>query len=152
MKPFSAINDLVGQEFLVTDWLTITQERVNTFAEATGDHQWLHTDEERAKRESPYGGTIAHGLLTLSLLPSNTVPFFREYGVGRAINYGYEKVRFPAPVLVGSRLRAHYVLKEAAKIPDGGLRLMTVATMEADNQPKPVCIAEAVSLVFPAKA
>ncbi|RIK95045.1 MAG: dehydratase [Proteobacteria bacterium] len=152
MKPFSAINDLVGKEFLVTDWLPITQERVNTFAEATGDHQWLHTDVERAKRESPYGGTIAHGLLTLSLLPSFTVPYFRDYGVGRAINYGYEKVRFAAPVLVGSRLRARYVLKEAAKIPDGGLRLNTVVTVEADNQSKPVCIAETVSLVFPTKA
>lgn len=149
MPQFTDIKGLVGQEFLVSGPTLLTQQRIDDFAAASGDDQWLHTDPERAQRESPYGTTIAHGFLTLSLLPSFTVPFFRRYGVGHAINYGCEKVRFPAPATVNCTLVAHFTMLGAT--PAGpGLKLLVAATMNADNQSKPVCYAENVLIVFPA--
>lgn len=146
-KSFDRIPDLVGTEFLVGDWIAITQERIDAFAVATGDDQWIHTDPERAARESPFGTTIAHGYLTVSLLPQQTVGFFNQYGVARVINYGCEKIRFPAPVLSGCKIRAHFVLKSANELPDG-LKLVIAATVEADNQTRPVCYAESISILY----
>ena len=132
---------LTGQQLGPTDWVEITQEQVNQFAEATGDHQWIHVDPERAKRESPFGGPIAHGYLTLSLL----VPLFggvlRVTDTVMGVNYGLNKVRFPAPVPVGSKVRASVTLKDVAEF-TGGLQNTLSVTIEREGGDKPVCIAE----------
>ncbi|MEO8839225.1 MAG: MaoC family dehydratase, partial [Herbaspirillum sp.] len=112
------LKGLVGQVVAVSDWLEITQQRVNLFAEATGDHQWIHLDVERSKRESPFGSTVAHGFLTLSLLPMMMSSSIVMKDVKMGVNYGLNKVRFPAPVPVGSRLRGHMKLLEVEDIPD----------------------------------
>ena len=143
----SLIEDFVGTEFLVGEWIHISQERIDAFAAATGDDQWIHTDPVRASRESPYGSTVAHGYLTLSLLPSQTVSFFRELGVDRSINFGLNRVRFIAPVLADTKVRAHFTMKSAEDYGDG-LRITLDVTIEADNQERPVCHAETVSLLY----
>jgi len=141
----------VGKEEKIGEWMTVDQGRINQFADATGDHQWIHVDEERAKRESPYKDTIAHGFLTLSLLPA----LGREVegkgppypGVKLGVNYGLNKVRFPAPVKVNSRLRSHSILKEVTEVP-GGLQLMREVTVEVEGQEKPCCVAETLTRLY----
>jgi acyl dehydratase len=132
-----------GKELGVSDWIEVTQERVNTFADATGDHQWIHVDVERAHRESPFGGPIAHGYLTLSLL----IPMWSEVltvtDTTMAVNYGLNKVRFPAPVPVGSKVRLTASLADVEEIA-GGLQLTVSAVIEREGGEKPVCIAEPV--------
>ena len=134
---------LVGQELGTSGWLEVTQERVNTFADATGDHQWIHVDVERAKAESPFGGPIAHGYLTLALL----IPMYSEVLVvsdaTMGVNYGLNKVRFPSPVPVGSKVRLTATLKAVEEV-SGGLQLTIGAVIEAEGASKPVCIAEPV--------
>lgn len=133
---------LVGQEVATSDWLTITQERINQFAAATGDHQWIHIDVERAKAESPYGTTIAHGFLTLSLLPqlmAETVQIKMPIKMG--INYGLNKMRFPAGVPADSQIRARATLQNLAEIP-GGQQLTWQITVEREGSDKPCCVAE----------
>ena len=144
----SRIRALVGTEFLVSDWIPITQDRIDAFAKATGDDQWIHTDPARAKRESPYKSTVAHGYLTISLLPSQPVAFFRGLGVARAINYGLNRLRFPAPVLVDTRVRFHFSMKSVEQRGDG-FQVVLDVTVEADNQKRPVCSAETVSILYP---
>lgn len=135
---------LVGQEVLVSDWTEVTQERVNRFAEATGDHQWIHVDVERARRESPYGGPIAHGYLTLSLLAKMAQESF-EFPFSRmGVNYGLNRVRFPAPVPVGSRVRGRFTLSKCERI-DSGIQLTWQVVMEREGADKPVMVAESVS-------
>lgn len=138
------LKQLVGQEIAVSDWLLITQERVQQFADATGDHQWIHLDSERSRAESPYGGTIAHGFLTLSLLPMLMASSLQMSDVKMGVNYGLNKVRFPAPVPVGSRLRARIVLQSAEDIP-GGAQLVWQVTLEREGSDKPVCVAESIT-------
>ena len=145
---FDGIRDLVGTEFLVGDWMTISQEQIDAFADATGDHQWIHVDPERAARDSPFGTTIAHGYLTVSLLPQQTQRFFSQRGVARTINYGSDKIRFPAPVPSGTRIRAHFSLMSAEDV-EGGLKLTVSVTVEAENRDRPVCYAETISMVYP---
>jgi acyl dehydratase len=134
---------LTGTELGTSEWVEVSQEQVNLFAEATGDHQWIHVDVERAKKESPFGGPIAHGYLTLSLL----IPMWSEVLVvsdaTMGVNYGLNKVRFPSPVPVGSKLRLTATL-EAVEEVTGGLQLTVAAVIEAEGAPKPVCIAEPV--------
>ncbi|CCG03406.1 MaoC family dehydratase [Blastococcus saxobsidens] len=134
---------LTGQELGTSSWVQIAQERVDLFADATGDHQWIHVDVERAKAESPFGGPIAHGYLTLSLL----IPMWSEVltvsDATMAVNYGLNKVRFPSPVPVGSKLRLTATLKDVEEVA-GGLQLTVAAVIEAEGIPKPVCIAEPV--------
>lgn len=133
---------LVGQEVALSDWLAVTQERINQFADATGDHQWIHLDVERAQQESPYGTTIAHGFLTLSLLSylmSQTVQLKLPLKMG--INYGLNKVRFPAAVPAASRVRARAVLQNLEAIP-GGQQLTWAITVEREGGDKPCCVAE----------
>lgn len=137
------LKGLVGQEVAVTDWFTIEQERVELFADATGDHQWIHLDAERSRRESPYGGTIAHGFLTLSLLPMMMEGAVSMPAPKLAVNYGLNKVRFPAPVPVGSRIRGRMMLLEVEDI-DGGTQIVWKVTMEREGSDKPVCIAESI--------
>jgi acyl dehydratase len=140
----------VGTEVHVSDWLEVDQARIDLFAEATGDHQWIHVDVERATRDSPYGAPIAHGFLTLSLLPMLTssggaVP--RYPGVKLSVNYGLDRVRFPAPVKVGSRIRARTTLKAVSEV-TGALQLVREVTVEVEGGAKPVCVAEAVGRLY----
>ncbi|HKQ25490.1 MAG TPA: MaoC family dehydratase [Burkholderiales bacterium] len=131
----------VGQEVVVSDWLEITQERIDQFADATGDHQWIHVDVERARRESPFGTTIAHGFLTLSLL-SHFLNNSLEFGSSKmGVNYGCNRLRFTAPVKSGSRLRARLKLKEFQRI-EGGVQMIWDVAMQCEGQEKPVLVAE----------
>ena len=137
----------VGKETRVGDWHTVTQEEINAFADATGDHQWIHVDPERAKA-GPFGGTIAHGFWTLS-----AAPFIMRGGEGikvqlpsrMGVNYGLNRVRFTAPVPVGSRLRAALKLLECQPVPDNGLQMTWLVTVEREGSDKPVCVAETLS-------
>ena len=150
MRTFTSLDDVaasVGEELGSSDWLTIDQERVDRFAEATGDHQWIHVDVERAKT-GPFGGTIAHGYLTLSLLPLLGAQVFALETPGAKLNYGVNKVRFPAPVPVGSRIRAHAKVAGVADLPTG--KQLTLGwTIEIEDHPKPGCVAETVVLLLP---
>lgn len=138
------LKQLAGQEIAVSDWVTITQERVQQFADATGDHQWIHLDVARSRAESPYGGTIAHGFLTLSLLPMLMASSVQMSDVRMGVNYGLNKVRFPAPVPVDSRLRARIVLLSVEDI-YGGAQVVWQVTIEREGGDKPVCVAESIT-------
>jgi len=144
---FDDLPKLAGTETGVSDWVTIDQDRINKFADATGDHQWIHVDVERAKTMMPGGKTIAHGYLTLSLIPWLTGDFLNIQGVTRGINYGSNKVRFISMVPVGSRLRARAKLL-AVEPKSGGMQMTTEVTIEIDGQQRPACVAETISLVF----
>jgi acyl dehydratase len=145
--PLSEIQSLVGQEIGVSDWLEITQDRVNRFADATGDHQWIHVDVERATRE--LGAPIAHGYLVLSLIPFLAKNIVSYSGVSRGINYGSNKVRFTNTVPVGSRIRMRMQML-SCEARSGGLQTVNQFTIEIEGQERPACVAEVVSLVFPA--
>ena len=151
MRRFDTLNDLVacvGQEVAVSDWVTVTQQQVNLFAEATGDHQWIHVDVERA-RAGPFGAPIAHGFLTLSLLPVFFDTAFEIGQAGMGVNYGLNKVRFTAPVPVGSRLRGRMTLLSATPIEDNGLQMAWNVAIEREGADKPVCVAEALVRRYP---
>jgi acyl dehydratase len=151
MKTFETLADLaacVGQEVAVSDWLTITQEQVNRFAEATGDHQWIHVDVERAK-QGPFGGPIAHGFLTLSLLPRFFESTFEVRSARMDVNYGLNKVRFTAPVPVGSRLRARMTLLAAEPVAGDGMQMTWQVQIEREGADKPVCVAESLARHYP---
>jgi acyl dehydratase len=137
------VQGLVGQHLGYSDWVTITQEQVNRFADATGDHQWIHVDPERAAKESPFGGPIAHGYLTLSLLPMLVPQIVEITGFRMGVNYGTEKVRFPAPVPVGSRVRAGATLDSATPL-DGGVQIVVTVTVEVEGGTKPAMVATTV--------
>lgn len=151
MRVFETLQDLaacVGQEVAVSDWIAVTQEQVNQFAEATGDPQWIHVDVERAK-SGPFGGTIAHGFLTLSMLPKFFESSFEIRQTRMGINYGLNRVRFTSVVPVGSRLRARMTLKAAEWIEQGGLQMAWSVTVEREGHDKPVCVAESLSRRYP---
>ena len=151
MKTFETLADLadcVGQEVAVSDWLTITQEQVNQFAQATGDHQWIHVDVEKA-RAGPFGAPIAHGFLTLSLLPVFLESSFEVRQSGMGVNYGLNRVRFTAPVPVGSRLRGRLTLLATEPIEHGGLQMIWSVVVEREGAEKPVCVAEALVRRYP---
>ena len=139
------LDGMVGQEVGVSDWLQITQERVNEFAEATGDHQWIHIDVERATREM--GGPIAHGYLTLSLIPHLSAGLLPVQGVTRGINYGSDKVRFTNMVRVGKRVRLRQKLL-GVEPKSGGTQLRSQCTIEIEGEDRPACVAETLSLIF----
>jgi acyl dehydratase len=141
VQGIGGLRELVGQHLGYGDYVEITQEQVNQFADATGDQQWIHVDVERAKRESPFGGPIAHGYLTLSLGPRLAPQVVRVEGVKLAVNYGCDKVRFPAPVPVGSKLRLGIELLEVSDI-DGGVQVKERFTFEVEGAAKPACVAE----------
>jgi len=144
---FTGIEDAkgrIGEEVGVSEWLLIDQARVNGFAEVTGDHQWIHVDVERAQRESPFGAPIAHGYLTVSLLAKFAGECVGVDGARLAVNYGLNRVRFAAPVKVGSRLRARFVLGAVEDIP-GGAQVIWQATVEIEGGDKPACVAEMVT-------
>jgi acyl dehydratase len=146
MKTFQTLSELAactGQEVAVSDWITITQQQVNLFAEATGDHQWIHVDPDKA-RAGPFGGPIAHGFLTLSLLPRFFESSFEVTGSRMGVNYGLNKVRFTAPVPVGSRLRGRMKLLSAEPMEPAGMQMIWEVTVECEGLAKPVCIAESI--------
>ncbi len=134
----------VGQEVGVSPWVEIAQARIDQFAEATGDHQWIHVDPKRAK-DSPFGGTIAHGFLTLSMLPKLSESTFEFSDRKMGVNYGLNKVRFTAPVPAGARIRGRFVLAGYEKIAGNGVQTTWSVTMEREGGDKPVCVAEAIS-------
>ena len=146
MKRFSKLQDLqglVGQELGISDWLAIDQARIDQFAQATGDHQWIHVDPVRAAT-GPFGATVAHGFLTLSLLPVFAETAFVVDDVRMGINYGLNRVRFAAPVRVGSRLRGRFVLQAYEPL-EGGAQMTVEVTMEIEGGTKPACVAQSVS-------
>lgn len=147
----SQLQSQVGEETHVSDWVEIDQTRIDQFADATGDHQWIHVDVERAERESPYKAPIAHGFLTLSMLPMLTsmgADDGPKYpGLKLAVNYGLNRVRFPAPVKVGSRIRSRTELKEVSEV-TGGLQVIREVTVEVEGLDKPACFAETVSRLY----
>ena len=146
MKSFEHLSEMqamVGQSVGTSEWITVTQERVNLFADATGDHQWIHIDPERAAK-GPFGTTIAHGFLTLSLLPEMSASAMEVLDTRMGVNYGLGKVRFPAPVPVGSRLRGHFKLTKYEPL-EGGAQLTVQVTMEREGSDKPVCVAESLA-------
>jgi acyl dehydratase len=148
MRHFAHLRDLaalVGQPIGDSDWVDVDQHRIVAFAEATSDHQWIHVDAERAA-EGPFGTTVAHGFLTLSLMPLLRASAFTIDDVQMGVNYGVNRVRFPAPVPAGSRVRAHFKLLAFEPLPDAGAAQLTLeATIEREGSAKPVCVAELVS-------
>jgi acyl dehydratase len=148
MRVFDGVDELgkaVGEHLGHSDWHTVTQEKVDQFADATGDHQWIHVDPERAKA-GPFGGTIAHGYMTLSLLPMLNAQIYRVDGLSMGINYGTNKVRFPAPVPVGSRVRAGAEVVEVTPNAQGAQAVIRT-TIEVEGQDKPACVAESVVIL-----
>jgi acyl dehydratase len=150
-EAFDYLQSRIGEEIHVSDWFEVTQACIDAFAAATGDHQWIHTDVERAARESPWKSTIAHGYLTLSLYPmlrglvdAERAPF---PGVRQMVNYGLDRVRFPNAVLSGSRVRARSVLLKVEEV-TGGLQVSEQCTIEIDGQAKPACVAEAIMRAY----
>ena len=145
----NTLEQFVGQELGVSDWLTVDQERINEFANCTGDHQWIHVDIERAQRESPLGSTIAHGYLTLALLSAMLMELgVVPAGVSRALNYGLDRVRFMAPVKAGARIRTRVVLLALDPQGNGRLLLKTQNTVEIEGETKPALIAETLALLL----
>jgi acyl dehydratase len=145
VKKFSGLDEFVaaeGAELGPTDWLEVTQDRVNLFADATDDHQWIHVDPERAAN-GPFGGTIAHGLLTLSLLPHFTHQLYTVDNIAMAVNYGYNKVRFITPVRVGVKIRARAQIAKVDQL-DGALQATVTVTVEIDGSDKPAAVAESI--------
>ena len=145
MKKFSGLDEFVaaqGAELGPTDWLEVTQDRVNLFADATDDHQWIHVDPERAA-SGPFGGTIAHGLLTLSLLPHFTSQMYAVDNIAMAINYGYNKVRFITPVRVGSKIRGRAEIAKVDQL-DGAVQATVTVTVDIDGSDKPAAVAESI--------
>jgi acyl dehydratase len=142
LESLQTLKDYVGREIATTDWLAMTQERILQFADATGDRQWIHVDPERARRESPYGATIAHGFLTLSLMNHFMKEVIQLPGsVRRTINYGLNRVRFPAPVRAGEKIRARVALHSYQELQDSAEAMFDI-TIEVENAVKPCCVAE----------
>ncbi|MEO7337628.1 MAG: MaoC family dehydratase [Caldimonas sp.] len=137
------LQPLVGQDIAISDWVLVDQKRIDQFAEATGDHQWIHVDPARAAA-GPFGTTVAHGFLTLSLLPEMSASAFQVSDTRMGVNYGLNRVRFPAPVPSGSRLRGHFKLISYEPI-EGGAQVVMEVTMECEGGKKPVCVAESVA-------
>ena len=148
VESIEELKNLVGEEIGVSDWIEITQERINKFAEATGDHQWIHIDTDRAKTELPGGTTIAHGFLTLSLLPKIVQSIYKVKGVRHGLNYGSDRVRFTAPVPAGSRVRGRYKLKSAEEVKNNGLKIIGETKIEIEGEDRPACIAESIGILY----
>jgi acyl dehydratase len=147
LDDLDALAGMAGEELGLSDWLEIDQERVDRFADATGDHQWIHVDRERASA-GPFGGTIAHGYLTLSLIPFLGSQVFALETPGARLNYGVNKVRFPHPVRVGSRIRSRVTMGEVTELA-AGMQLTLRHVIEIEGQDKPACVAETVVLLLP---
>jgi acyl dehydratase len=150
IEGIESLRELVGQRVGPTEWRTLTQELIDAFADVSGDHQWIHVDPERAARESPYGRTIAHGNLTLSLIDGFRGALIEQRGVGMGINYGWDKVRFPAPVPSGSRVRATAELRSVDDLGEGWWHVVTRFEIEVEGSDKPCCVADSVTRLLAA--
>ncbi|RMF09487.1 MAG: MaoC family dehydratase [Alphaproteobacteria bacterium] len=139
----------LGQEVEVSDWFTVTQDLIDRFADLTGDHQWIHVDVDRARDESPFGSTIAHGFLIVSLATTLFDLMPRHLPVGRGINYGIEHLRFPAPVPAGARIRGRRTVTDVGRLPEGGARITSRIIIEVEGSEKPACAFESIVLLFP---
>ena len=148
IENLDALSVLAGSEVACSAWIEVDQARIQRFADATGDRQWIHTDPGRARLESPYGTTIAHGYLTLSLLPHLLESCLRIDGVAMAVNYGLDRVRFPAPLPAGQRVRARLTLERLQPV-DGGVQAHWAATVELEHGDKPVCVAQMLVRYYP---
>jgi acyl dehydratase len=145
---FDALKRAVGTEVGVSDWVVVSQDRIDQFAQATGDDQWIHLDVERARRELPSGSTIAHGLLTLSLVPAFFKTVLRIEGLKSSLNYGSNRVRYMTPVPAGARLRGRIVIADTFDVPHGGLRVTYRTTVELEGNERPACVAETLALHY----
>ena len=149
IENLESLKGLVGREIAITDWFEVAQERVQQFAEATEDRQWIHLDNDRARKDSPYGTTIAHGFLTLSLVSHFSKQALQiQNGARMIINYGLNRVRFPAPVPVGSKIRARFTLQSLKDVGNASEAVFSVV-VEVQSQPKPACVAEWVIRIYP---
>ena len=148
IRGFDELKSLSGQEIGKSEWVEVTQEMVDRFADLTGDDQWIHTDVPKAEKESPYGGTIAHGFLTLSLIPRLCKKIYSLTGISASVNYGLNKVRFFRPIRVGSRIRAVLRVVSTRLIGKKAVRFVSQITIEVDGADKPACVAETVTLVL----
>jgi len=144
------LKEILGQQVGPSEWRQVTQEDIDAFAELTGDHQWIHTDVERAKKESPFGTTIAHGNLTLSLIDGFRADLISASGFQLGVNYGFNKVRFPAPVPAGNRIRVSAELTELEEVGGGWWQMVTRFTVEVEGSEKPCCVADSVARFLPA--
>lgn len=145
----SSIKDYIGKPLGQSDWVTISQEQIHDFARATGDHQWIHVDVERAERESPFGGPIAHGYLTMSLAPTLLPQLMRVENSSRTINYGADKVRLPVPVPAGARVRLSAQIKHVRNVPGGAARVTIALEFHVEGNTRPCCTADAIYVYFP---
>ncbi len=145
---FAAVRGAIGTEIGVSDWLLVSQDRIDRFAEATGDDQWIHVDVERARHELPGGKTIAHGLLTLALVPAFFKNVLRIDGLQSSLNYGSNRIRYVTPVPAGSRLRGRISIADAVEEPPNGLRVTYQTTVEIEGGERPACVAETIALHF----
>ncbi len=148
IESFAAMRALVGEELGVSSWVEVSQERIDKFAEATGDFQWIHVDPERAKDEMPGGRTIAHGYLTLSLVPMMMYEIYKIANVSHGLNYGSNKIRFTAPVPSGSRVRGRLRLKGTEDMAGNGLKVFGEVTVEIEGSERPACVAETISVAY----
>lgn len=149
VEGIEGLKALQGQTIGPSDWREVTQRDIDTFADLTGDHQWIHTDVERAKKESPFGTTVAHGNLTLSLIDGLRIELLRSTGFKLGVNYGWNKVRFPAPVPSGARIRATAEVVEIDDVGAGWWQIVTRFTVEVEGNDKPACVADSVGRAFP---
>jgi acyl dehydratase len=145
----SGLKERVGLDLGTTDWVDVTQEQINAFADATGDHQWIHVDVDRARAESPFKKPIAHGYLTIALGPALLPTLMAVEGVGQIVNYGIDKMRLPSPVPAGGRVRLSASIKNVRNLPSGGARVTFKLSFEVEGATKPACTAEAVFAYFP---
>lgn len=145
----ASLKNYIGKPLGQSDWITVTQEQIQHFAEATGDRQWIHVDVERAKTDSPFGGTIAHGYLTLSLTPTLLPQIVRVENASRTINYGIDKLRLPVPVPAGARVRLSAEIKHVRNVPGGAARVTFAVKIHLENTTRPCCTADAIYLYFP---
>ena len=150
VEGIEGLKALQGKEIGPSEWREVTQQDIDTFADLTGDHQWIHTDVERAKKESPFGGTVAHGNLTLSLIDGMRLDMLESSGFQLGVNYGWNKVRFPAPVPAGSRVRSTAELISVEEVGGGWWQIVTRFTVEVEGSEKPCCVAESVGRALPA--
>ncbi len=149
VQGIDGLKALQGQEIGPSEWRTVTQEDIDTFADLTGDHQWIHTDVDRAKTESPFGTTVAHGNLTLSLIDGLRIELLKSTGFKLGVNYGWNKVRFPAPVPSGSRIRATAEVVEVEDVGGGWFQIVTRFKVEVEGNEKPACVADSVGRALP---
>jgi acyl dehydratase len=149
VQGIEGLKALQGKEIGPSEWRTVTQEDIDTFAELTGDHQWIHTDVERAKKESPFGTTVAHGNLTLSLIDGLRIELLKSTGFKLGVNYGWNKVRFPAPVPSGSKIRATAEVVEVDDVGGGWFQIVTRFKLEVEGSEKPACVADSVGRALP---